>query len=380
MMNEEFKIEYKIECEKLVFDLQLFAAEDEGRTEQPTEKRLREARDKGQVAKTQELAQSLVVIFGILTVVALSPWMLETLAILMKRFFTSFATYHVTETSIRTYFHIILFQSAKIVLPVFIVAMIAGVIGNVIQVGFLVSAHPLKMDWKKIKFSFSSMMKKIFFSKRVAMNLFKSIFKVFVIALIAYLVIMYDIDDIMKTPDISVAKSLELIMISGFKIIVFSFAFLLILSIPDYYFEKQEFTESLKMAKHQVKQEYKETEGDPRLRARLREMHRNLIKRNIMREIPKADVIITNPTHYAVALRYERETMPAPMVTAKGIDSIALKIREIARENDVRIIENRSLARRLYDDVDVGSIVPEELYYAVTIIYAELHKENYKTA
>ena len=366
MINEELK---------LVFDLQLFAsAEDEGRTEQPTEKRLREAREKGQVAKTQEMAQALVVIFGILLVFALGPWMFETLSIMMKRFLTSFSSYYVTEKSIITDFHIVLFHSAKIVLPVFAIAVVAAVIGNIIQVGFLVSAHPLKMDFKKIKLSFPSMMKKVFFSKQVAMNLFKSLFKVISIAFIAYLIIMSDIDDIMKTPDMAVAKSLKLMMMSGFKIIVISAVFLLILSIPDYYFQKREFLESLKMTKQQLRQEYKESEGDPRLRARLREMHRNLIKRNMIREIPKADVIITNPTHYSIALKFERETMPAPMLTAKGIDSIALKIREIARENNVRIIENRPLAQRLYKDVEIGDIIPEELYHAVIMIYSELYK------
>ena len=383
MISEELKIEYEIECEiktKLVFDLQLFASEDEGRTELPTEKRLREAREKGQVAKTQELSQSLVVIFGILLVFALGPWMFETMIILMKKFLTSFASYRVTEKNILNDFYMILFQSAKIVLPVFGISVIAAVIGNVVQVGFLVSAHPLKMDFKKIKLSFSSMMKKIFFSKQVAMNLFKSIFKVVTIGFIAYLIIMHDIDDLMKTPDMSVTKSLELIMVSGFKIIIWSSVLLLILSIPDYFFQKREFIDSLKMTKQQLRQEYKETEGDPRLRARLREMHRNLIKRNMIREIPKADVVITNPTHYAVALRYEKETMPAPMLTAKGIDSIALKIREIARENDVKIIENRPLAQRLYKDVDVGDIIPEELYHAVIMIYSELYKETYQTA
>jgi len=368
MINEELK---------LVFDLQLFAsAEDEGRTEQPTEKRLREAREKGQVAKTQEMAQAMVVIFGILLVFALGPWMFETLVILTRKFLTSFSSYYVTEKNIITDFHIVLFHSAKIVLPVFAIAVVAAVLGNVIQVGFLVSAHPLKMDFKKIKLSFSQMMKKVFFSKQVAMNLFKSLFKVIIIAFIAYLIIMSDIDDIMKTPDIAVAKSLRLIMISGFKIIVLSSVFLLILSIPDYYFQKREFIESLKMTKQQLRQEYKESEGDPRLRARLREMHRNLIKRNMIREIPKADVVITNPTHYAVAIKWERETMQAPMLIAKGIDSIALKIREIARENNVSIIENRPLAQSLYKDAEIGDIIPKELYESVTMIYAKLVREG----
>jgi flagellar biosynthetic protein FlhB len=220
------------------------------------------------------------------------------------------------------------------------------------------------------------MMKKIFFSKQVAMNLFKSVFKVTVIGLISYLIIMDDFDKIMALPDVSIAMALKTVLISGLKIIIWSSVLLLVLSIPDYIFQKKEFIESLKMTKQEVKEELKETMGDPYLRARLREMQRELVLKNMIREVPKADVVVTNPTHFAVALKYERATMEAPTVIAKGIDSMALRIRQVARENHITMIENRHLAREMYNRLNVGDIIPEDLFYAVSLVYAELYKKN----
>ena len=135
------------------------------------------------------------------------------------------------------------------------------------------------------------------------------------------------------------------ILYTGFKIIIWSTVLLMVLAVPDYFFQKSEFMESLKMSKQEMKEELKETMGDPHIRARMREMQREIVMKNMIREVPKADVVVTNPTHYAVALRYDRDTMDAPAVIAKGVDSMALKIREIAKENNVELIENRPLAQ-----------------------------------
>ena len=192
----------------------------------------------------------------------------------------------------------------------------------------------------------------------------------------AYLIIMADLDDILKTPDVSVAMALKIIMMTAFKIIIWSAVLLLVLSIPDYFFQKREFIESLKMTKEEMKEELKETIGDPYIRARLREMQRqNLMRAMMSREVPKADVVVTNPTHYAVALKYDRRPMPAPTVVAKGEDSIALRIREVAKEHGIPIIQNRPLAQEMYKRLEVGDIIPEDLFYAVSLVYGELIQE-----
>jgi flagellar biosynthetic protein FlhB len=363
-------------CKDFSLDLQLFAAEDEGRTEEPTEKKIREAREKGQVAKTQELSQAIVVIFGFMVIFMFSSYIFDSIAMITKHYLSSFSTKTMTVRNFRNDMFSLIIQCGKILLPIFVAASIAAVLGNIVQVGFQVSAHPLKLDFSKIKFDPATMMKKIFFSKQVAMNLFKSVFKVTVIGLISYLIIMDDFDMIMALPDVSIAMALKTVLISGLKIIIWSSVLLLVLSVPDYIFQKKEFLESLKMTKQEVKEELKETMGDPYLRARLREMQRELVLKNMIREVPKADVVVTNPTHFAVALKYERATMEAPTVIAKGVDSMALKIRKIAKENDITMIENRPLAQEMYKRLDVGEIIPEDLFYAVSLVYAELYKKN----
>lgn len=358
------------------FDLQLFAAEDEGRTEEPTEKKLRDAREKGQVAKTQELPQSVVVIFGFLAIFVLGSWIYNSIASMTRYYMTSFSHFTLTEHSVLVELYRVSIESAKILLPIFAVVFVAAFLGDLVQVGFQMSAHPLRFDLSKLRFDPATVMRKIFFSRQVAMNLFKSVFKVGVIGFVAYLVISNNYDEILKTPDISVALALKTVLIIALKIILWSAAIMLALAIPDYFFQKREFIESLKMTKQEVKEELKETVGDPYIRARLREMQRDIVMKNMIREVPKADVVVTNPTHFAVALRYDNNTMAAPTVMAKGVDSLALRIRQIARENDVPIIENRPLAQEMYKRLEVGDIIPEDLFYAVSLVYAELYKKK----
>ncbi len=213
------------------------------------------------------------------------------------------------------------------------------------------------------------------------MNLFKSIFKVIAIGLVAYLIIADNFDIILQTPDVSIAMAMKTVAVTALKIIIWSTVLLLVLAIPDYFFQKREFIESLKMTKEEIKEELKETMGDPYIRARLREMQREIVMRNMITEVPKADVVVTNPTHYAVALKYEKKSMEAPTVVAKGVDSMALRIREVARENAVPMIENRPLAQEMYKRLDVGDIIPEDLFYAVSLVYAELYrKRQYREA
>jgi len=361
---------------KLVLDLQRFAAEDEGRTEEPTEKKIREAREKGQVAKTQELPQALVVIFAFGVIFMLGTWILGSIMAIMKYYLSSFSRMSITEKSLFRDVLFLSWETGKILMPVFAIACVAAVLGNVVQVGWQVSTHPLKLDWSKIRFDPATMFRKIFFSRQVFMNLVKSLFKVGVIGFVAYLIISGDMDKIMALPDMSTVKAFKTVMMISLKIIMWSSILLLVMAIPDYFFQKQEFMESLKMSKQEMKEELKETMGDPYVRARLREMQRDIAMKNMIRELPKADVVITNPTHFAVALKYDRVTMDAPTVIAKGVDSMALRIREIARENNVPMIENRPLAQQLYRDVEVGSTIPGELYYAVSLIYAELYKKK----
>jgi len=373
---KKYYIDTADQDETLRFDLQLFAAEDEGRTEEPTEKKIREAREKGQVVKTQELPQAIVVIAGCLVLFIFSSWMYGSLAAITKYYFTSFAGKTITTRWLELEMLKLIFECAKLLFPIFLATNIGAIIGEVSQVGFQISTHPLQLDWSKMKLDPASIMKKIFFSRQIAANLVKSIAKVIMIGFVSYLIIKGDLDEILKTPDISIALAMKNIVYTGFKIVIWSTVLLMALGVPDYFFQKSEFMESLKMSKQEMKEELKETMGDPHVRARMREMQREIVMKNMIREVPKADVVVTNPTHYAVALKYDRDTMDAPAVIAKGVDSMALKIREIAKENDVELIENRPLAQELYKSVEVGDIIPDNLFRAVSFVYAELYKRE----
>ncbi|PKL19420.1 MAG: flagellar biosynthesis protein FlhB [Spirochaetae bacterium HGW-Spirochaetae-5] len=384
-MNEFLK-KYYPDCidlnEDFRLDLQLFAAEDEGRTEEPTEKKIREAREKGQVVKTQELPQAVVVIAGCLVLLVFSSWMYDSMAAIVKYYLTSFAGQTITTRWLELEMLKIIFESAKLLFPIFLATNMGAILAEISQVGFQISTHPLQLDWSKMKLDPASIMKKIFFSRQIAANLIKSIVKITLIAIVSYLIIKNDFDEILKTPDISITLAMSNILWTGFKIIIWSTVLLLILAIPDYFFQKSEFIESLKMSKQEMKEEMKETMGDPHVRARMREMQREILMKNMIREVPKADVVVTNPTHYAVALQYDRDTMDAPAVIAKGVDTMALKIREVAKEHNVELIENRPLARELYNRLDVGDIIPDDLFRAVSFVYAELYKreKRYKKA
>ncbi|HQO02698.1 MAG TPA: flagellar biosynthesis protein FlhB [Spirochaetota bacterium] len=380
-MTEEMKY-YLLRCfctddlKGFRFNLQLFAAEDEGRTEDPTEKKLREAREKGQVAKTQELTQAVVVILGFLVMLFIGSWVYDTIARITVHYMTSFSTFRITERSILYEMFKVGSESVKILLPIFMAAFAGAIIGDAAQVGFQVSTHPLKFDASKLKFDPATIMKKVFFSKQIAMNLFKSVFKVVAMGFVAYLVVSSNYDEILRLPDVSVAMALQNISIIALKIILWCAVLLLVIAVPDYFFQKQQFVESLKMTKEEIKEEWKETVGDPHVRARLREMQREIVMKNMIKEVPKADVVITNPTHYAIALRYESESMESPKVIALGVDSMALKIRQIAKDNNIYMVENRPLAQELYKRLEVGDYIPEDLFYAVSLVYAELYRER----
>lgn len=373
-IGSELEIKDQQDLLALPFDLQLFAAEDEGRTEEPTEKKIREAREKGQVAKTQELSQALVVIFGFLIVFFIGGWIYEEIVKLTKFYLSNFSSFSVSTKSLYKEGARILGVQVKILLPIFITVMVAAFIGEVVQVGFQMSSHPLKFDLSKIKLNPSEMFKKILISKQVAMNLFKSIFKVMVVGICAYLIVSKDFQLVLHTPDISITEAMSSVLFIALKILIWSAVLLLILAIPDYIFQKKEFLESLKMSKQEMKEEFKESNGDPLMKSRLREMQREILTRNMIREVPNADVVITNPTHFAVALKYNREVADAPVVLAKGVDSMALRIREIAKNNDIMRVENRPLAQELYYNVEIGDIIPEELFKAVSEVYTMLYK------
>ncbi len=350
--------------------LQWFAAEDEGRTEDPTEHKLRKAREDGKVAKSTELTGTLVLLFGVIVLAFSGKNFLETLASMLRHFLIAS-----TSTTIRgnaTIARTFLSYVVRLLWPVLLGTFTGAVLGNVLQVGFLFTLKPLTPDFQRIIPHFGRFFKRAMFSSQAAFNLAKSIVKIAIIGVIAFLNVRAQMAKIVGLLHMPFMESFSLITSIAFRIIVEATLLMLVLSIVDYMFQKRQHLESLKMSKQELKEERKQYEGDPLVRSRLRERMREILTRNMLQAVPKADVVITNPTHYAVALEYERYSMVSPRVLAKGADRVALRIREIAGENGVEVVENRPLARELFDNVEIGDFVPEKYWDVVAAILAQI--------
>lgn len=356
------------------FDLQWFAAEDEGRTEEPTELKLKKAREEGKVAKSAELTSALVLLFPIISLGIMSPFLLNQMKEMMYYYLTISTQTNVIGEGRLFYAFIIYFL--KLVGPVAVIAFVAALIANILQVGLVFSTKPITPDLNKIAPNFIKFFQKSFFSAEAAFNLAKSIFKVLIIGLVAYLNIKGEIGLIIEFLTSPFGYSFVELSKMAFRILIEASLAMLFLALPDYFFQRRKHLESLKMSKQEIKEERKSTEGDPLIRSRLKERMRDLMNQNMLQKVPEADVIVTNPTHFAVGMEWKRESMTAPMVTAKGQDHMAQRIKEIARENDVPIVENKPLARALYAEVEIGDIIPEKYYQVMAVILAEVYRLN----
>ncbi|MBN1899288.1 MAG: flagellar biosynthesis protein FlhB [Spirochaetes bacterium] len=363
----------------LKINLQLFAApEDEGRTEEPTEKKIREAREKGKVAKTTELASALVLLIGFFVLAIFASNLFYGFLAFMRSIFDNLDTMDFTFGNFRQIATDGLIQFAKLAGPLLVISMIIAFVADVVQVGFKFTLHPLKPEFSKISFTMEKLRTKIFFSREVLVNFIKSVLKVIIILGIAIFVIYSDYPRIVNTIHLGIMEAVKIVSWSTFKMAIWTSIILLFFSGFDYLYQRWSHMQSLKMTVHEVKEERKQYEGDPLIKMRQRERHRELAMRRMMQEVPKADVVVTNPTHFAVALLYEPEYMNAAQVVAKGADLIAKRIMEIAGENNVPLIQDRVLARTLYKEVDIGEEIPPILFEAVANVLVQIYKMREK--
>lgn len=364
---------------RLRMDLQWFAKDGDGgeKTEEPTAKKLSDARKDGKVAKSKELnnAVGLFVLFGMLqaTISSLSERMLG----LFHTFYNAIPDYvtengsAATSVAIARLFREAMINAFYMVIPFFAVGFISMVALDIYQVKWKVTKKLLKP--KLNKFNPINGFKRIF-SKNSLFELAKSIAKIILIAWIAYGSVQDNKRNLLFLIDMPVLQAIMLIgsivISTGFKIS----AALLVLGIADYFYQKWKFKEDMKMTKQEVKDEYKNSEGDPQIKGRQRQRMREASQRRMMQSVPQADVVITNPTHYAVALKYDAEQAQAPVVLAKGADYLAQQIKEKAKEANVEIVENKPLARMLYANVEIGEEIPPELYQTVAEILAAVYR------
>jgi flagellar biosynthesis protein FlhB len=358
-------------------DLQWFAnAEDEGRTEEPSEFKLRKAREEGRVAKSMELCSALVMLVTVITLIVMAPRILNWCEEVLRFYFTRINTDIRNAALGYTFFHYFL----RITIPIAIIGSVAGIAANIVQNrGFLFTTKPIEPQFSKVIPHIGQYLSKTLFSFEGAFNVIKSIGKVVIIGIVSFIIIRGDVPKILQLINTGGIR-LAVGMVAGMAaklLLVCAFIFLAI-SIPDYFVQRRQFIESMKMTKQEVKQEYKEMEGDPEVKSHLEQAQRQLIQRNMPEAVKKSDVVITNPTHFAVALMYDRDTADAPQVTAKGTDEVAFRIKDIAKENGVPVIENRPLARALYTDTKVGDIIPPTYISALVTIYTQIDYLNKK--
>lgn len=346
-------------------------AEESGqeRTEQATAKRRNEFREKGQVAQSKEVGTAALLTGALLLWVfyARPFWNdLEQLYSGLLRSLPTFAATPLEVTSLAWDMAIIL---GKLLWPLFLLTLVVGFLASFLQVGPLFSTKVFQPDLNKFN-PIKGMAK--FVSKRSAVELVKSLSKVILVAFVAYKTVANEFDEALSLSLLGLDQMLIFLGQVAFLVLAKTCGIMVVLAAIDFAFSRYEMEEKMKMTKQEVKEEHKETEGDPQLKSRVRSLQQQMARKRMMAEVPKADVIVTNPTHLSIALTYERAEMEAPKIVAKGADHLAFRIREMARDNQVPIVENKPVARALYRQ-EVGEQVPEEMFTAVAEILAYVY-------
>lgn len=363
----------------LAYNLQWFAKDGEGgeKTEPATAKKLEDARKEGKVAKSKELTSAfdLIVLFLVLKIFI--SFLGEKLISIFNFVYSGIAEFvqvnraGVTSHAMASFIMNMILQFMLIVLPFFIFGVSVTLLISIFQVGWKVTSKPLqpKLD----KFNPINGFKRIF-SKDSVFELVKSIIKIGLIVFVAYSSIKKHQNELFILYELELNRAIALvgsiILDTGLRISLIY----LIVGVADYVYQKHKFSEDMKMTKQEVKDEYKNSEGDPKVKGQQRQRMREASQRRMMQDVPKADVVITNPTHIAVALQYESTDRTAPVVIAKGEEYLAQKIKEVAKENHIEIVENKPLARMLYYNVELGEEIPPELYQSVAEVLAMVYR------
>ncbi len=359
------------------YDLQFFAKDGPGgeKTEPATSKKLSDARSEGQVCRSRELDQAIMLVGLFLTlkmtVASMGSTFLEIFSVVYNKIPETEAAKELTTTVVMSYIQHVALQSLKLAGPFFAAGFLIAFLSNLVQVKWKVSTKPLKP--RLDKFNPANGFKRMF-SKDSLFELLKSVVKIIMIAVIAYTSIRSHAEEIFLMYHITLNQAIaqigSIVIDVGLKI---AYVYCVVGAV-DYVYQRHKFNEDMKMTKQEVKDEMKNSEGDPQIKGKQRQRMQEASRRRMMQNVPQADVVITNPTHYAVALKYDAGTGTAPVLLAKGADLIAQRIKEIAKENKVEIVENKPLARMIYTNVEIGHEIPPELYQAVAEILAAVYR------
>ncbi|AGC67603.1 flagellar biosynthetic protein FlhB [Thermoclostridium stercorarium subsp. stercorarium DSM 8532] len=351
-------------------NLQLFA--DSQKTEKATPKRRKDARKKGQVLYSREISSALVLLFVFLTIKALKEFIYNQTSALFRASMNLAINFNASSINeIMGLLGLTMLQLLKIVGPFFAVSLVAGVGSSYAQVGSLFTTEPLKPKLSRI--NPINGVKRIF-SLRGLIELLKAILKIIIIGVVAWKSIQAETNNIARLMNLDLLQAAGYIVSTSINVAIKICLCMVAIAVLDFLYQWWQYERDLRMTKQEVKEEYKETEGNPETKQRIRSKMREISTRRMLSEVPKADVVITNPTHYAVAILYDADKAPAPVVIAKGQDYIAMRIKEVAKEHGVEIVENREVAQALYKNVEIGQQIPPELYQAVAEILAFVYR------
>lgn len=339
------------------------------RTEAPSAKRREDFRKKGQVAQSKEVQTAALLTLALLFWIFYLPGFWTDLARLLRSIWQSAGEYTISSVSIVSLATFVVQKAALLLAPLFLLVLVVAFFSSIFQFGWLLSGKPLIPDFAKMN-PITGMAR--FFSKKSFVELVKSLLKVMLIGWIAYSTVLDHFEEALTLVDVDLHTTISFLGRVALLIMAKVCAILIFLAFLDYLFVKWEMEEKMKMTKQELKEEFKESEGDPHIKAQIRGIQQEMARKRMMAEVPGADVVVTNPTHYAVAIKYTAGEMEAPMVIAKGADHLAMKIREIALDNDVPIIENPPVARLLHK-IDLGAHIPEDLFKAVAEILAHVY-------
>ena len=350
---------------------------DPSRTEQATPKRRRKARQEGNVPRSQELSKVMSLLAGLIALRVGISFLNDEFTKLYNYFFDNGGIYlTLNQTNV---YHLFLFCAKKIallVLPIMIFIALVSYITLRLQVGQLWTTKPLQ---PKFNFNILAGLKKLIIDPQALIRLARSVLQAAAVAIAPYLVLKAEFPNLLPLFYKNTAGIAAYILETGYTMTRYALVPMLIIGIADLIYTRWDYEQNLKMTKDEVKDERKQAEGDPTIKSKQREKMFAAMQKRMMKKVPEADVVITNPTHIAVALKYDPMQAPAPIVLAKGAGHVAEKIKEIARKHNVPIRENKPLARALYKSVEIGETIPEELYKAVAALLAQLYKYRKQT-
>lgn len=347
------------------------------KTEAPSEKKRQDAREKGTVAKSTEINSVIVLLTALFLIKILGPWIVKELSSSMLEFMSIISDTEMDYSRLILLVRKALILLGKVAAPITGSILIMGVVANVAQVGFLFTLKPLMPKLEKINpiSGFTRL-----FSMRSIVETIKNIIKLTIIITIAYITLKKEFGTMLTLSDASVLSIWTYALAVSYKVILRIALAMIIIAVLDYAYQRFEHEKQLKMTHQEVKEERKQLEGDPQVKSRIRSLQREMARRRMMEQVPKATVVVTNPTHLAIALRYAPEENDAPVVVAKGKDLIAQRIKKLAKESNVPVVEDKPLARSMYDKVEVGFPIPMEFFTAVAEVMAYVYRLKNRNA